>query len=70
LKVTFVEDWRKALRWFSVQASAVNAMFLVTWASLPPKFQDALPVPWVIGIAVALLVLGTFGRLVDQKRKR
>lgn len=64
-----VDDWRDALKWFSVNVHAVNAAFLVTWANLPPKFQDALPMPWVIGIAVALLVLGVAGRLIDQSPK-
>jgi protein-S-isoprenylcysteine O-methyltransferase Ste14 len=62
-----VDDWRKALKWFSVQIPAVNVAFLATWAALPPKFQDALPVPWVIGIAVVLLVLGIVGRLIKQE---
>lgn len=61
-----VDDWRGALRWLSVQIPAINAAFLVTWANLPAKFQEALPVPWVIGIAVGLLVLGVVGRLIKQ----
>jgi hypothetical protein len=64
-----VGDWRKALKWFSVNIPLVNTAFLVTWATLPPKFQDALPLPWVIGIAVALLGAGIVGRLVDQTPK-
>jgi hypothetical protein len=61
-----VSNWRDALKWYSVQAQAVNATFLLVWAGLPQKFQDALPLPWVIGIAVGLLVLGMTGRLVKQ----
>lgn len=64
-----VDDWRSALRWFSVQVPAVNAAFLLTWSQLPQKFQDALPLPWVIGIAVVLLVVGVVGRLVKQTPK-
>lgn len=64
-----VDNWRKALGWFSIQIPAVNTAFLLTWANLPPKFQDALPLPWVIGIAVGLLVLGILGRLVKQEPK-
>lgn len=63
-----VDDWKGCLRWFSVQIPAVNAAFLLTWTQLPAKFQDALPIPWVVGIAVGLLVLGVIGRLVDQKK--
>ena len=62
-----VDDWRKALKWFSVQIPAANAAFLLTWSQLPAKFQEALPLPWVIGIAVGLLVLGVAGRLVKQE---
>lgn len=61
-----VDDWKKCLGWFSVQLPAINAAFLLTWSQLPTKFQDALPLPWVIGIAVGLLVLGVIGRLVKQ----
>lgn len=65
-KPKLVRNASSAWRWFSMQASSVNAAFLVVWAALPPKFQDSLPVPWVIGIAVTLLVLGMIGRMVDQ----
>lgn len=63
-----VENWRKAWRWLSVQFPALNLAFLGTWSVLPAKFQDALPMPWVIGIAVVLIVLGVVGRMIDQSR--
>lgn len=62
-----VDDWKKAWKWLSVQLPALNLAFLGTWALLPEKFQEALPMPWVIGIAVALIVCGIAGRLVKQK---
>lgn len=64
-----VDDAKQAWRWFSVQMPAINTAFLLTWANLPERFQSALPVPWVIAIAVALLVLGVVGRLIDQTPK-
>ena len=64
-----VPDWKSALHWFSVQVPAVNTAFLGTWALLPVKFQDALPMPWVIGIAILLIVVGVAGRLIDQTPK-
>jgi hypothetical protein len=64
-----VSDWKKALGWFSVQIPAANAALLLTWSQLPAKFQEVLPMPWVLGIAIALLVLGVLGRLVDQDKK-
>lgn len=68
-KPTLVDDWRQALKWLSVQFPALNLAFLGTWSALPAKFQDALPLTWVIGIAAALIVFGVIGRLLDQKPK-
>lgn len=68
-KWKFVDDWRQALKWFSVQFPLVNTAFLSTWAMLPSKFQDALPIPVVIAIAVALILIGVVGRLVQQPAK-
>jgi hypothetical protein len=64
--VKLIPNWREGWRMFSVQIPTLNVAFLATWAALPVKFQDALPLPWVIGIAVALIVAGIFGRLVHQ----
>lgn len=64
-----VPNWRKARKWLSIQIPAINIAFLGTWAVLPQKFQDALPVWAVVAIAVALLVLGMVGRLIQQESK-
>lgn len=66
MKLTLVSDWRKSGRWLSVQIPAINAAFLATWALLPVKFQDALPPAAFIWIAIALIVIGVAGRLLDQ----
>lgn len=63
-----VDDWREAATWLSMQAMAVNTAFLSVWALVPQKFQDALGEKWVFGIAIALLVLGMFGRLTAQQK--
>ena len=69
MKLKPVPDWRQAWRWLSIQFPVINTAFLATWALLPAKFQDSLPLPWVLGIAIALLVLGVAGRLIDQTPK-
>lgn len=66
MRIAPVENWRKSWRWLSVQIPAVNSAFLATWSLLPAKFQDAMPPVAVIGISVALIVLGVAGRLLDQ----
>lgn len=65
---SLIPNWRRAWRMLSMQASALNATFLLVWAGLPDKFQDALPLPWVIGIAVGLLGTGMVGRLIKQDK--
>lgn len=62
-----VEDWRQAASWLSIQAMALNTAFLATWALVPERFQNKIGEDWVTGIAIALLVLGMFGRLTKQK---
>lgn len=67
MKVCLVPNWRRAWRWLSMNIPATNFAFLGTWATLPPKFQDALPIEWVLGIAAALILMGMFGRLIEQE---
>ena len=61
-----INEWRKIYKYISVQIPALNVAFLATWALLPQKFQDALPVTWVIAIAIVLLVAGVVGRMIAQ----
>ena len=61
-----VANAKSCWKWLSIQIPIVNLAFLATWGTLPAKFQDAIPLPWVIGIAVVLIVLGVAGRLLDQ----
>lgn len=65
-KPDLVENASSAWKWFSMNIPAVNVAFLSTWVTLPEKFQNALPVPVVLGIAIALIVAGMVGRLVKQ----
>lgn len=61
-----VDNAKSWYKMFSMQANALNVSFLATWSLLPPKFQEVLPIPAVIGITIGLLILGTIGRLVKQ----
>lgn len=61
-----VDNAKQWYKMFSIQANSLNLAFLGTWGLLPEKFQDVLPVPVVLGIAVSLLLLGTVGRLIKQ----
>ena len=62
----FVSDWKKAPKWFSTQAMALAIIVQATWATIPPEMQASLPQEWVALGTSLLLVLGVFGRLLDQ----
>lgn len=64
--MTLIPEAKRAWRMFSLQANALNAAVLSTWAMLPESLQAKLPQSWVVGIAIGLLVIGTVGRLVKQ----
>ena len=64
--MNLISNWRSAWRMFSVQIPALNIAFVSAWSALPAKFQDILPVSWALGIAVAMMVLGIAGRLIQQ----
>jgi len=65
-----VKDAKQAWRWLSVQIPVINIALLGTWSTLPSEFRDVITTPWIIGIAVFLLVAGVFGRLVDQPKEK
>jgi hypothetical protein len=66
--MTLVPDWRKAWRWFSVQALAAIVMLPVVWATLPADAKAWLPDGWEPWVLMALAVAGIVGRLVDQNK--
>jgi uncharacterized protein YecE (DUF72 family) len=62
-----VDDARSAWRWFSVQAMVLAGAVQMIWLQLPPDLKASVPDAWITYGTIALLVVGTFGRLVDQK---
>ena len=61
-----IQNWRSALRMYSVQAQTVNLAILGAWQALPDDLRGSAPSPVVAGIVAALLVLGIAGRLIAQ----
>jgi len=65
----FVEDWRDAWKWLSVQISSL----LIVWASIPIEQQNAVlsllgldqsKLMGIVGVAIIL------GRLIQQQQAR
>jgi len=69
MNIKLVEDWRQAWRWFSVQAMAVATAFLAVWAAFPEDLKAVLPAGCTKAIAIAVLLVGLVGRLVQQPKK-
>ncbi len=64
-----IQNWRRALLMFSVQANTVNVAGLTAWATLG-DLRERIPENYVLGFSIAMLVLGTIGRLIDQPTTR
>ena len=61
-----VKNARKAWRWFSVQAMALQGAAAGAWLAVPDDMRASVPSEWLAACAVALTVLGIAGRLVAQ----
>ena len=57
---------KDAYKWFSVQAMALVVAIEGAWLAMPPDLKSRVPETWVDFLSMALLVLGIFGRVVDQ----
>lgn len=62
-----VDNWKKCYKWFSVQAMALSSAALGGWNALPDDMRQTFEGKWVMIGASVLLVLGVFGRLINQE---
>jgi hypothetical protein len=67
-RLRLIPNWRQSWRFFGMQAKATATGMLVSWAALPEKWQQVIPVLWVIVAACSTLVLGAIGRLIEQPK--
>lgn len=65
-KLQLVEDWRKAWRWFSVNAMVLAAAIQGAWLQIPDDMKASIPPALVSYSTITLLVLGVLGRLLKQ----
>lgn len=61
-----VPNWRRAWRWFSVQAMGLSAAGSAAWLAVPEDLRAAVPSEYLAAAAGTLAVLGMIGRFVDQ----
>lgn len=62
-----IPDWKRAWRFFSMQAMAIATALQGAWVFLPDDLRTNIPTLWVASISIAILLLGILGRLLDQK---
>lgn len=61
-----VSDWKRAWRWFSMQAMALAVAGQTAWLNIPPDLKQSIPEDFVTYGTVGLLVLGMVGRIAAQ----
>lgn len=64
----FVDDWRSAWRWFSVQLVALAATVQLSVLAFPAEMREWLGDEITHWLAVGLLIAAILGRLIDQKK--
>lgn len=65
VELKLVSDWKKAYKWFSVQANLIALALPAAWTALPDDFQNAIPGGVVTAMSAAALI-ALVGRIVDQ----
>lgn len=68
-RMKLVDDYRDAWRWASVRFNGAALAVQATWASLSDDMRSEFPKHAVTVLTVALLIMGTTGRLIKQERK-
>lgn len=63
-----VPNWKQAWKWFSMQSMALSVALLGGWQALPADLKSEVPASWAMAVAIAILILGALGRLVDQRK--
>ena len=63
-----VPQWRKAHKFISIRAAALQAAILMGWAQMPDDFKTALP-SWLLpALAGFCLFVGVVGVMTNQKK--
>lgn len=65
-----VDNWRSWHRWYSNQSTLLAITIQGVWAGIDADQRAALPKNFVLYLTIAVLVLGFFGRFIDQTKKK
>lgn len=67
-KPRLIHNWKSCWRMFSVQMQAIAFAVLGTWQLMSEDLKTTLHPQLVQGVAMALLIAGIIGRLIDQPK--
>ena len=68
--MNLVDDWKNAYKWFSMHCMVLSASIQGSWCYIPDDMRQSIPQGVVTAITIGLLVIGIFGRLIQQKKKK
>lgn len=66
MNLKLIDNWKKGWKFISVHCMVLSQAVLGAWMALPPEMKQAVKLEYVAAAAIALLVIGTVGRFVDQ----
>lgn len=64
----FVDDWKQAYKWLSVQIPVAGGALLGAFSALPDEMKAAIPHWAVVSAAITFLLGGAIGRIIDQTK--
>ena len=74
-----VPDWKNWPKWFSTWFEGLTLAFffvintmpelvLDVWMKLPSSLQDTIPVTWLKWFVILFVVLGSFSKIIEQRK--
>lgn len=69
MKKHLVPDWRDWWKWASIRFNGAAIAVQATWASLSDDMRAEFPKHAIMWLTIALLAMGTAGRLMKQGKK-
>lgn len=64
-----IPDWRKAVKFFSVQANIIGAALASTYGLMYPQLRESIPPQWMAGVTAVVFVAGIICRIISQQPK-
>lgn len=64
-----IPEWRKAVKFFSVQANIIGAALASTYGLMYPQLRESIPPQWMAGVTAVVFVAGIICRIISQQPK-